>query len=297
MEVVVLLGAGASYGSVGVTPNPPPLGNMLFQELLKQGGVASRLSNELRQKFEANFEDGMAAYYEETNGNIMAFQRELAEYLANFSPTEQNVYINLVRELGLESVVYSSLNYDLLFELATFQLGHPIIYSSEYTPNHVRLLKIHGSSNFWPKLSQIKLHNAQISGCGTDIEANVGALGQDETLRKCKGPHNEAPAMAMFAAGKKAKVCPSFIKKQYTQWKEHVTKSSKIFIVGVRVHEVDTHIWSVLGKVKGSVTYFGFEKDKIEFNQWKENHKKKNAYFVESDFLNSVEVIKQRCRR
>ena len=40
MAVIVLLGAGASFGSVGVKPCPPPLGNNLFDALVDMGGVA-----------------------------------------------------------------------------------------------------------------------------------------------------------------------------------------------------------------------------------------------------------------
>lgn len=43
MAVVVLLGAGASFGSVGVKPYSPPLGNGLFNDLVERGGVASTL--------------------------------------------------------------------------------------------------------------------------------------------------------------------------------------------------------------------------------------------------------------
>ena len=42
MTAVVLLGAGASYGSETDAPRPP-LGNKLFEELEAAGGVASRL--------------------------------------------------------------------------------------------------------------------------------------------------------------------------------------------------------------------------------------------------------------
>lgn len=297
MAVVVLLGAGASFGSVGVEPYTPPLGNGLFSDLVKRNGVAATLPDYIKRMFEANFEEGMAEYYKYSNGNIMSFQRELAEYLASFQPTSSNVYIDLVKELGCRRVIYSSLNYDLLFELSAASLGLFTNYSSEYNHGGVRLLKFHGSSNFWPNLPTGMFRNVQIYGSGrADIQAPIKALNQVETLNKCRLEDSVAPAIAMFAVGKKVKISPDYVENQYEMWKQQVTKSSKIFVVGVRVHEVDDHIWALLGKVKGKVTYFGFEGDKPEFEQWKNNHNKKNAYFYKSDFAQSVQVIKRMCR-
>ncbi|MGY4013763.1 hypothetical protein [Aeromonas molluscorum] len=298
MAVVLLLGAGASYGSIGVQPYPPPLGKGLFRDLVARGGVASRLPDKLKQKFEANFEEGMEAYYEYTNGSIMSFQRELAEYLASFRPTAKNVYITLLRELASQRVIYSSLNYDLLFELSAASIGLFTNYSSEYKRGGVRLLKFHGSSNFWPDLPTGMIRNVHISGSGrADIQAQIKPLNQIDTLNKCRLEDSIAPAIAMFAVGKTVKVSPDYVEHQYDLWKTQVIKSSKIFIVGVRVHEIDEHIWSLLGQVKGKITYFGFEGDKGEFEQWKENHKKKNAYFLKSDFENAVSLIRRMIHR
>ncbi|EOD56738.1 hypothetical protein G113_02009 [Aeromonas molluscorum 848] len=240
----------------------------------------------------------MEAYYEYTNGSIMSFQRELAEYLASFRPTAKNVYITLLRELASQRVIYSSLNYDLLFELSAASIGLFTNYSSEYKRGGVRLLKFHGSSNFWPDLPTGMIRNVHISGSGrADIQAQIKPLNQIDTLNKCRLEDSIAPAIAMFAVGKTVKVSPDYVEHQYDLWKTQVIKSSKIFIVGVRVHEIDEHIWSLLGQVKGKITYFGFEGDKGEFEQWKENHKKKNAYFLKSDFENAVSLIRRMIHR
>ncbi|MCD9490278.1 hypothetical protein GLP30_05465 [Photobacterium phosphoreum] len=236
----------------------------------------------------------MAEYYDYSNGNIMSFQRELAEYLAGFQPTSSNVYINLIKELGSQRIIYSSLNYDLLFELSAASLGLFTNYSSKYSQGGIRLLKFHGSSNFWPDLPTGMFKNCQMSGSGrADIQAPIKPLDQVGTLNKCRLEDSVAPAIAMFAVGKKVKISPDYVENQYDMWKQQVEKASKIFVVGVRVHEVDEHIWSLLGKVKGKVTYFGFESDRVEFEQWKSNHKKKNSYFYKSNFEQSVNTMKR----
>ncbi|MDK1289822.1 hypothetical protein [Pseudoalteromonas umbrosa] len=295
---VVLLGAGASFGSEEEAISTPPLGPSLFKELVKKGGVASELSEELKQKFEDDFEKGMEAYYEGTNKNIMTFQRELAEYLASFKPSDNNVYLDLIRELGNENVIYSSLNYDLLFELSVFKLGYHITYHSNYAQDDFCILKIHGSSNFWPNIPEVLANGFEYEGNGIgDINAGIKPVSQPETLHKCANWGSVAPAIAMFAVGKEVRVCNSYVEEQYAMWKAEVEKSSQIFIVGVRVHEVDEHIWSLLGRIEGDVTYFGFESDKAAFDRWKSTHQKKNADFVNSDFKNAVPIMKQRIRQ
>ena len=298
MAVIVLLGAGASFGSVGVEPYAPPLGNGLFNDLVERGGVASTLPQYIKQLFEANFEVGMAEYFRYSNGNIMTFQRELAHYLANFKPTDSNIYLNIIKELNCQRVIYSSLNYDLLFELSAAKLDLFTNYSSEYHQGGVRLLKIHGSSNFWPDIPRGMLKNCDFYNNGmADIQAPIKPLNQINTINKCKQEDSVAPAIAMFAEGKEVRISPDYVQNQYEMWKQQVSQSSNIFVIGVRVHEIDKHIWNILGNTKAKVTYFGFDNDRAEFDQWKINHNKKNAYFYNSDFENSVQIIKGLYRR
>jgi len=84
MAALILFGAGASYGSKHVEGDKaPPLGIDLFRELALREGIASSLPDGIKNEFVENFEVGMAKYYEHSNGNIMTFQREMAEYLAS----------------------------------------------------------------------------------------------------------------------------------------------------------------------------------------------------------------------
>lgn len=292
MASLVLLGAGASYGSVGVDPYPPPLGNQLFGELVNRGGVASSLPDGLKRLFEYNFEEGMAKYFEDSRKNVMTFQRELAEYLAEFKITEKSVYLRLINAVGRSRVIFSSLNYDLLFEQAALGLGYGVRYDSASLANEIPLLKIHGSCNFWPNFPMGMLRGCVMEDSGVaDIEANIRPLDQYETLLRCRGEDSVAPAIALFAKGKAVRVCPSFVEFQYAQWKGVAEAASKIFIVGVRVHPVDAHIWEIIGKSKSAVYYFGFDSDESEFGAWKADHKKRNAYFINKNFEQAVPVI------
>ena len=58
MTRVVLLGAGASFGSVDASPSVPPFGDKLFDALASRSGLAASLPDDLKATFRANFEAG-----------------------------------------------------------------------------------------------------------------------------------------------------------------------------------------------------------------------------------------------
>ena len=122
------------------------------------------------------------------------------------------LYIQLIKQLGNSSVIYSSLNYDLLFEQSAIESGFGITYSDVPKKQMLRLLKFHGSSNFWPDMGGTVLKGCQIFGSGiADIQAPIKAFGQQETLNKCRTEDSLSPAIAMFAVGKKVKISPDFV--------------------------------------------------------------------------------------
>jgi hypothetical protein len=291
---LILIGAGASYGSGPTEPCAPPLGNTLFNELEKRGGISVTIPDEIKSMFRADFEKGMAAYTDFTNDNTIGFQRELAHYLASFTPLPGNTYINLIKELGIKNTVYVSLNYDLLFELSASLENINTCYSTERPDNYVSLLKIHGSSNFWPQIPIGQMDSVTIENCNVAIEAPVKPLNQGETLSRCVNEKGLAPAIALYTEGKAVKVSPSYVDKQLAEWRVSASKASKIAIIGVRVHEVDDHVWDIIGKSKAKVWYVGFPSDKASFEAWKSNHKKNNAFFIESDFSNCIGILKKR---
>jgi len=264
----------------------------LFARLEEQFALASDLPEVLKQKFRDNFELGMAEYYEYADGNIMAFQRNLAAYLAQFTPGPTNEYRNLIHKLGTKRVVYSTLNYDLLFEQSAAALGLNTQYSLAEQPQSVRLLKLHGSCNFWPDIPVGMFRGLTVSRSGrADVVAPVRPLNQQQTLHRCREDDSFAPAIAMYAEGKSIKVCPDYVESQQHQWSTTASKARHVLISGVRVHPSDLHIWDVLATSSADVTYFGLNFDKNEFLEWKVSASKKNAYFIESDFSSAIKSM------
>ncbi|MBP2197241.1 hypothetical protein [Pantoea cypripedii] len=293
MGYMILLGAGASFGSGSVLPYAPPLGNSLFTKLEELGNTAASLPNELKDLFRENFESGMAAYNEFANGNVMSFQRELAGYLARFKPLQGNHYIRLIESLNNRRFTYCSLNYDLLFELSANSLGYGITYSNRLAPRNIRLLKIHGSCNFWPDLGKSIIRGVSFFGSfSAAISAQVKPLNQYQSILKSTTEDSIAPAIAMYAEGKKVTVCPDYVSAQQEMWNESINETSKIFIIGVRVHQADKHIWQNIGESESDIYYFGASKaDEEEFVAWKDAYRKKNAYFRLCLFPEAIDAI------
>ena len=301
MASVILLGAGASFGSGDVSPCAPPLGNGpdgLFTRLVAAGGEAANLPKTLSAHFRNDFEKGMAEFYEYSDGNIMRFQREMAAYLAKFNPGPANAYVRLIRAIGARRAIYASLNYDLLFELSAASLGLNTRYETEAMGSEIRLLKLHGSSNFWPDIPVGMLRNCTIKRSGrADVQAPIRPLNQEETLFRCENEDSLAPAIAMYAKGKAVKISPDYVEQQQAFWQTSVKDAKHVFIVGVRVNDADAHVWSELAKTKALVTYFGKPPDREAYEEWKITNGKKHAYFIEATFQQCIPIIQRRIWR
>ena len=297
MVSVVLLGAGASFGSEEPEIKTPPLGDKLFEHLEMQDGVTSQIPDEIKQIFRENFERGMAKYYEYTKGNVMTFQRELAHYLAKYESTPKSSYIALIKALGTKRVIYSSLNYDLLFELSAASINLNTHYGVDQNDHHVRLIKPHGSSNFWPDIPIRSISGVSIiNPNGVDIQAPIKTLNRDETLRRCMSEDSLAPAMAVYSEGKKVKISPDFTNEQQNIWDLSIKNAKNVFITGVRINKTDSHIWEKLSQSKANITYFGLRADHQDFLEWKNTSNKKNLYYVESNFANCINIIHSRIK-
>ncbi|MFB5077474.1 hypothetical protein [Raoultella sp. C349492] len=294
MSNIILLGAGASYGSGDTIPYPPPLGGHLFKNLESLGGIASTLPEELKLVFIDNFEKGMLEFHNRYPSKTMQFQRELAGYLARFTPLDTNHYARLIKSINPHRVIYSSINYDLLFEISAAAQGLSTVYSNEKVKKTIRMLKIHGSSNFWPDLMGAQIRGSTfISNGEAEIEAGVQALNQKDTITRAVEEDSVAPAISLYAEGKQVRVCPSFVTVQQEMWRQSVKLAPKIFIVGVKINLIDSHIWDVISESKATIYYFGLHNDRHDFESWRENRKLKNCYFRESKFDESIGLMKK----
>jgi hypothetical protein len=280
----------------------PPLGEQLFNALAaKPGSVAANLPEEFKKKFRENFEMGMAAFYESFHGDLMRFQRQLAHFIAGFSASPDSAYVTLFRRINPTRHIFCTLNYDLMIESAAARLGiHTTLYaySAKHERGVLRLLKPHGSCNFWPKGLEIE-GGMMINMIGPEIESPIRVLSHAETLRQCEDESNGlAPAIAMYAEGKSVRVSPHYISKQQQGWTAAVAAAAKVCIVGTKVNEADTHIWEPLARSPANIYYFGFDQlDRERFELWKDKSRKRNMYFTQASFSEAVPIIANHLER
>jgi hypothetical protein len=292
MHTLVLLGAGASFGSERDGVARPPLGENLFKEMAAAGSLASELPEDLANIFKSNFEIGMNALCEQFSKNIQRFQRELAEFLSSYSPTHDSLYIKLIKKMGWKNTVYASLNYDLLFEQAAESLGIGSVYGNLKRAGHARLIKPHGSSNFWPDMPAERITRSVFGAGGGDVyRGPVKPIGLMETRERCRVDDSLSPAMSLYAKGKTVQICSDYVSWHQEQFVKACRSAKRIVIVGVKVVPEDTHIWGPISRCSSRINYFGNHDDKTLFELWQDSVKRKGAYFIEGYFDKALSYL------
>lgn len=273
MSAIILLGAGASYGSGPCAPSgPPPLGNQLYKELQLVSETARSFPESIQLAFDTHFETGMAQVREHLDELSGAFIRDMGAYFAPFEPLEGNAYHALVRAIigSRRSVTVTSLNYDLLLEIAICKAGWKITYNATPPAKNISVLKIHGSCNFLPDIGRGMIRNMTIKDCAVHVRAPVRvATNAKDILDFCAREDSLAPAMSLYTRGKPVLYCPEFVQQQQNIWNDILGKAANVYITGVQVNPEDTHIWRLLAKTKARLHYFDpFESALASFRDW-----------------------------
>lgn len=133
MSLVILFGAGASHGAGGVFPSAPPLGTDLYRELASMFPTTwDNFPSSLQTQFHTDFEEGMSALWNSGSHAIPVLMQQMAIFFTRYRLSSQRVdaYSKLLDALthSGESVLFSSLNYDCLFEIAVLIAGRAVRY-------------------------------------------------------------------------------------------------------------------------------------------------------------------------
>jgi hypothetical protein len=122
-----------------------------------------------------------------------------------------------------------------------------------------------------------------ISGSNPFVEAPVKVLWRMSDIPQyLKTQKALAPAIAVYAPGKKVLFCPKFVIDQQRQWAAQVASASRIYIIGLRVMPEDDHIWGELAKSRAHLCYVGLEPE--EFNTWGRAQRRPNISNLASTF-------------
>ncbi|EPT0780893.1 TPA: hypothetical protein MD067_002954 [Enterobacter hormaechei] len=294
MGVLFLFGAGASFGSGPCRPTNPPLGKDLLLRMRDEGGIASTIEGDLLDCFIADPEKGMVRFFEERNSDTTELLKQMCAYLARFEIDHDNNYLKLLILLKARRICLATTNYDMLIEQAICSLGYSLQYSSaERIKNNIPLLKIHGSVNFIPRLN-IRGIRFKISGNSTNAAISDAPIvlydNAEDIIKYCKSDTALSPAVALYHPEKKVLHCPSIVARQQADFKLEIKRSSKIFIIGLKINPDDKHIWSEIEKTKADV--YIVDLDKQHITSWTNSIRKKNIYHIAETFDESIMKIK-----
>lgn len=188
----------------------------------------------------------MAHFARRESGKLTTFLQKMGLYFLQFrvASAKENFHcrmLTLFREKQmLMSMSLATLNYDLLLEDAILGLGFATNWQS------IPLVKVHGSPNFILDDSVFRVGSLHYGGT-LPTEALVDIPTRAVSREEAKDALQRtsfAPAMSLFAEGKKAYFSPSFVNHHYRAFVKFVENASSITIVGINLHEPDAHIWN-----------------------------------------------------
>jgi hypothetical protein len=301
VSTTFLFGAGASFGSGPCLPYAPPLGRDFFAKLQAQGGIASKVHPDLAKLFKDDFEAGMDRFWVERQVDTTELLRDMAKYFAKFKPGPGNFYSRLVQIMGRNRrYVMATTNYDMLIELAAGEQNLRTAYRAlPVAADCVAVLKIHGSCNFLPRMppDQIQGIGFILSGETSSI-LEVGirpAASAREVIDYCNSADSIAPALALYSPSKRVLFGADHVLEQQRAWIASVSTATRIYVIGMRVHPVDEHIWGTLSKAKVPVYYVGREPDM--FREWASSVKLRSGKVLATSFDEALPRIADHHRR
>ena len=294
--MVVLFGAGASFGGGDTSPKSPPLGKDLFEVLQRlYPPTWGQIPSELAGTFRANFEEGMGVVIEKHGFAIGPLMQDVAKFFSIFSVgSGTNLYVRFIRkarEQGyLGNLLLSTLNYECILETALSLAGLSISYFGEL-PNDsgtAGVWKLHGSCNFRLKELQAS-RGIRYSGTGISFGGGIDPLQPAEVQSYYSGNTALYPAMALFATGKPISIAPAPIKDAQAKWGELVKRASLVAVIGVNPNPDDSHLWTPLAETDAELVYIGGPDN---FQAWKGQYREsKNSKMLGSGWDQGFDAL------
>lgn len=303
---VILLGAGASFGSDGrhlyEAGKLPPLGKDLFEKLHTDSRLKtwSQLPEKIKELFVSKkFEDAMD-YLDSTDGWAQeSFQRDLDlfRYFYSFSPQPSNLYWKLARLVSRKlkdkswSGAIVTLDYDRLLEESlmrnsVFTVVKGVTFYDDNLPplNDNQLLEVcypHGACQFF--LGQNWFQGLGNIVFGPEAKA-LQQAGVNHILKKQNIPiacdQKQIPMICRYQSNKRPSLKNYFIDLQQERSGEILQHADTITIVGVFCsYDTDHHIWDSLAKSAAKIHYLepSTESQAI-FRIWAEKADKKEPH-------------------
>ncbi len=287
---VILLGAGASYGSD--TANTPPLGDDLFRALRTFNPPGwGTLPADMADRFAGDFEAGMTAVAEHNPHALPPLQRAMAAYFFNFVPRVSNLYVKLadrMRQSGWVGAV-CTLNYERLIELCFGHVGlRPVLGQNSEPGTTIELCMPHGCCHLFCDSARGAAGAVSFAGMNVTTDGPVRVIADAREFQRRIQEDAFPPVMSYFEPQKRTTAGASFIRSQRERWRQLAGNAETIAIVGVRIRPRDAHIWKPLEATTAKIVYCGGRSAAVEYRTWaddKRSHNRDvvlNGYFADA---------------
>ena len=286
---LIIFGAGASTGSQNY--NSPPVGNNLFDELVKISPNGwGKINKRLSKIFQNDFESGMNEIERESHQILIKIQKSMAAYFVTFRPTDLNLYLKMVRRINKTrwngSIV--TLNYDRLLQISLEVLNLKQKFDSSTFPE-IEVCYPHGCCNFFcggitaSKGISINQNSILFGDNGVLNFDNGGSINftphgittsgnfidivNDPKVFYEKLKEGLPPVMSYFIHSKFTTSCTNFLVGERKRFDDLVMKAENIAIVGMKLRKHDNHIWDPLSLTPSKIIYCGGS-DRKDYQQW-----------------------------
>ena len=287
-DTLVLLGAGASYGSHTDKSILPPLATTLYDVLVyKYKELQNDNIKSLQKVFQEDFEKGLLSLNEKYPHFLSVFQRCMAHYFFQFGSTipikKDNLYYKLACELKNKSNKFSlvTLNYERIVELCFSAAGINLYCNQQIKEEQVEICFPHGCCHLFCEGIKASSNGVSFSGMNISTNSSVIALNKSEDFENRIRSDAMPPVMSYFEPSKMTTSGTNFITSQRERFKNLVSEAKKIIIIGIKIRLSDKHIWNPLSKSKAKLFYCSGSNEKENFENWTSAHSRKNDQFLD----------------
>ena len=208
----------------------------------------------------------MGSLWDSGSHAIPNLMQQMAIFFARYTPLrrQNDSYSVFIEQLSkaekLDDVIFSSLNYECLLEIAVSLSGRSVNYLSEHIPSAetLTLWKLHGSCNFLPG-EGVQATRGVSFGPGVTMNPGVRVVNPSEVAPFCTGDTALYPIMSVYARGKPVQISPYVTDSLQAWWKTAVEAADAVAVVGVNPNAVDEHIWLPLAATNAPVSLVGNE--------------------------------------
>ena len=285
-DMVILFGAGASYGAGHVLPQAPPLGADLYDALAalypKEWGSESHIGKMWATQLRNNFERTMhkEVLPKVCSLSLLEWHRRVAEFFARYrlDGGGHDMYSLLLSGLGIRSLLkrltLGSLNYDCLLEEAILGLRLSMDYmlDNRAPQGSMPLAKPHGSCNFitgdlfWKRAYLTNANASSIECAFTALP--VQAL--EGRLLERFSTYEPAffPVLGLYSPDKPSIVAPAKLGNLRNTLAERIKRATAVVLIGLSPNLRDPHLWEPVAQSQASnIVYMGGERENETLRQ------------------------------